>query len=110
MTKLKRSIGQLEKSGDLEKLKEEKIRLAYIQHFPGDVKYISLLVEKAQDLKRNHKAKDLKQRILDRIREAYTSNELESPGFSLCKADFFVKEEEEEEATANGGADDFFIQ
>jgi hypothetical protein len=108
MTKLKRTISQLEKSGDdADKLKEELIRLAYIEHFPGDVKYISLFVAK----KENAKAKDLQKRIMDRIRAAFESKEIEKSAFALCKADFFAgaKEDEKEEETVKGEeADDFF--
>jgi RAB protein geranylgeranyltransferase component A len=106
MTKLKRSIGQLERANETEALKEEQIRLAYVQHFPGDVKYISLFVQKAE----NQKAIELQKRIMERIREAFMNNEVEDIKFTLCKADFFgPKEEKMETVEPTADTDDFFI-
>ncbi|KAL3897367.1 MAG: hypothetical protein SGCHY_003468 [Lobulomycetales sp.] len=66
-------------------LAQLRIKLAYTEHFPKGLKYISLLRESREV----RGAKDLQQRILDRMATALEKGELDKPGFSLSRADFF---------------------
>ncbi|KAJ3107829.1 18S rRNA maturation protein [Phlyctochytrium planicorne] len=98
-TKVLRKIKRAEKEDDAEELEKQKIDLAYIEHFPKDMKYLSLFPKENQSDKQEDSKEPskrtagalesdlLKQKIRERIHAAMESGEIEKPGFALREAD-----------------------
>ncbi|KAJ3045546.1 18S rRNA maturation protein [Rhizophlyctis rosea] len=118
--KLETAKGEDKKA--LEKdLKERHLDLAYIRHFPRDMKYISLFADTEGDAKEDGKTEKTRAAVRAFIGKAEESGRIEQGGFVIRKADVFggkkegrKGEEGEEEGGAGGdgkeeGGDDFFM-
>ncbi|KAJ3218153.1 18S rRNA maturation protein [Dinochytrium kinnereticum] len=113
-TKIQRKIKKLQKQaaegdGDEEEELEQKVLLAYVDHFPRDMKYISLFPKSDggdDETKQDTESKEtdaLRLKIKKRIRLAVESGEVERDGFALRSVDVIGETKKPIAAPVSGG-------
>ncbi|KAI9014714.1 hypothetical protein BC832DRAFT_165435 [Gaertneriomyces semiglobifer] len=128
--KCARKLKQIEKAlssdpnnKDLQsELLTQRVNLAYIQHFPPDMKYISLFPtttgkETSEQIKEAKDTEERRQRIWQRMQKAVESGEAERRGWVLRQKDIFKtndqaieNEGESEIRDEQQDGDDFFLE